>query len=108
MKIKFKKLGMDNERLNDIKNFRIMSEKFKSGNGEDVVLEISLNHQLEKQTGNKYIYAKKFIYNDNGSCNGDCKFEKDVVDAKIEYYLVNVLNLVNLISVQTFTGIEFV
>ena len=34
MKIKFDKCGMDNKDLRDIGNFRIVSERFKTKNGD--------------------------------------------------------------------------
>lgn len=108
MTIKFEKLGLNDEKLNDIKNFRIMSEKFKYLNGEKAQLEICFNHRLFKEKDKKCIYAMLFIYDDRGICNGNYNFEVYVNNAEFEYNKENVLKVVNMVSREKFTEIEFI
>lgn len=108
MTIKFKKYGLDDERLNDIGNFRIMSEKFQNKNGEETILQFTLNAVLERKKNKKCIFVQDYVFKENGMCVGDIKFQMAVSDEELEYSLENVLKIVNRLSEETFTKIEFI
>lgn len=108
MKIKFEKLGLTCESLGDIKNFRIMSEKFLNKDGEETILQISLFPGTKPKKRKELIYSKVFIYKDNGDCVGDVEFSGNILRAELEYTLENALKVVNMISKEMYTEIEFI
>lgn len=108
MTIKFKKYGLDDERLNDIKNFRIMSEEFKNKSGEKTILQFTMNGVLERKKNKKCLFVQDYVYKRNGTCIGDIKFQIAVSEEELEYSLENVLKIVNRLSKEKFTGIEFI
>lgn len=108
MKIKFEKLGLTCESLGDIKNSRIMSEKFKNKNGEETMLQISLFPGSNPKKRKECICVQTYIYDDKGNCYGNVEFEGNIFRKELKYTLKNALKVVNMISKETFTEIEFV
>ena len=108
MKIKFDKRGMDNKDLGDIGNFRIVSEKFKTKNGDEAVLELGINF-IARSKENKIILRSNISeYKSDGYCWGNADFDREVNNLRLPYTLVSVLKAVNLIAENKYTEIEFI
>lgn len=108
MKIKFNKRGMDNKDLGDIGNFRIVSERFKTKNGDEAVLELGINF-IARSKENKIILRSNINeYKNDGYCWGNSDFDREVNNLRLPYTLESVLKAVNLIAENKYTEIEFI
>lgn len=123
MVLRLEKIGMNNNELNNVKNHRVRCEIINKKGNRTVIdfskCEIWKVRYTHKKTGKELKHPKKDIIQPIGLHIDTCEYtekgcfrlseiESSVWNMGLEYTLVNILKVSNLISKDQYNNIELV